>query len=192
MDDGWSDDNIGSIGSDQWSDSDIGGGYGGLQSGSFRFSSDDDDDDDIEGVIIDCDNGDHEAIENTGTPGRGTSASNQGSGAAPTAEKRKSLATRIRRNRDAIRKLGMTRPGQGVEGSVVLNFERRHSSIRDEQDQEQAKLERHIAATAALHEQGGSGEGGEKVGRVVPIRRLISREESMRRGLDGNDARSKF
>mmetsp|Transcript_27468 Transcript_27468/g.46432 ORF Transcript_27468/g.46432 Transcript_27468/m.46432 type:complete len:280 (-) Transcript_27468:407-1246(-) len=190
IDDSWSDENIGSIGSGQWSeDDDIGDECRGLQNVSF-ISSSDESDTDVEAVIIDS-GGDieHDIKKSAGASDNWESPNKQVM-TMQTPKMRESLATRIGRNRDAIKWLDMKGQAQGVEGAVALHFERRSSSIRRKQDNEQAKLEKRIAERTESQDCAEDG-AGVKARRVVPIRRLISRSEIMRRSNKGSSNSNK-
>jgi hypothetical protein len=54
--------------------------------------------------------------------------------------RRDTLASRIRRNREAIRLIGLKQQARGIEDSFVLNFEKRRSSLMAHQSRAQAKL----------------------------------------------------
>jgi hypothetical protein len=149
----------GSINSNNsFSDSDIVGDY--------------DSESDIEGVIFDSDRIPH------------CSSKVESSLTAPP--KRESLAVRIRRNREAIHKLGLKKQAKEIEDTYVLNFERRRSSIMAHQARADAMLQKRIAEKNASKvlinvDDGGSGA------KMVPIRRLRSRGAGVQSSHRGGD-----
>jgi hypothetical protein len=93
--------------------------------------------------------------------------------------KRTSLATRIRRNRESIRRMGMQ--NKGKEESCVLDFDkiRTTSYLSNRSSAQDSMLQKHVAQRASSKESDrGEQTDGAKVKKVVPIRRQRSTEES--------------
>jgi hypothetical protein len=93
--------------------------------------------------------------------------------------KRTSLATRIRRNRESIQRMGMQ--NKGKEESCVLDFDkiRTTSYLSNRSSAQDSVLQKHVAQRASSKEcDRGELTDGAKVKKVVPIRRQRSTEES--------------
>jgi hypothetical protein len=93
--------------------------------------------------------------------------------------KRTSLATRIRRNRESIQRMGMQ--NKGKEESCVLDFDkiRTTSYLSNRSSTQDSVLQKHVAQRSSS-KQSDRGEQTDraKVKKVVPIRRQRSTEES--------------
>jgi hypothetical protein len=106
-------------------------------------------------------------------------------GVSAVPQRRVSLATRIRRNREAIRRIALKKKAQDIEDSFVLNVERRRSSSMAHQNRAHEKLHKRIAKKVASKDQiDDSTVEGKFEMEGMPIRRLRSRDES---GYEGNN-----